>query len=1173
MSYNFLDKTGLTYFWGKIKDYISKITRNDLAVISNKEYSGIYGSANDQAGASFYFATVRPNNFYQMWRIKFRVYSNVPNQNEYIQYSEVEYYGNKSDIGYVIFNRIANTSGRCYYYNNLCRLSLTGYNAGYSHILGMGLRSSNNPTSSSYPRYFKIELLETENCTFTFYDTMKKIANISEYNTTNYAAITEYDGSNNGLRETGDDTNIWQLRHNAGNYVVSTALYRYMLCLQKNETTLIPMNAVNNSTATTKTLTTDIFNPFGQIVYYNNTNTVNANASVGASALFEQSQLDLRYSFNTGTTLTSHKDVYMVAVPQTNGMAKLHSTPITQTLPTSENGLIYILLGRAYSNYQIELYPMHPIYEYKNGSLGLYSKYEYYARNLTPVSICGSDSANTAGWYKIASSVMSSWGNTNILYFVKDGYASGQTGILDLEMRSDNTSISCWQVKWLTRNVSLPADSVRIVIDGMTWTMYFKRLTSQYGRVYFTEISHRSIGGSKPSYNVTYYDSSAPEQEAPSTNIISSDGGVALRATGDKNGNDITTTYQPKLTPGSNITITNNTIAATDTTYSVATTSVAGLMSPGDKTKADNIDRLLTNENLNNLLSTGTYYAGGGNTVSNKPTGVDAFGLKVFRTASGFWTQELIEGNTTPGARWTRQQSNNTWSSWTKMLWTDTTYTSKAAASGGTDVSLVTTGEKYTWNSKTSNTGTVTSVAVKMNNTTKGTVTTSGTIDLGTVITSHQDISGKQDKLTTQTAYTSKGSATKVPQITTNTLGQVTGITEVTISQPTVNNGTLTIQKNGTNVQTFSANQSGNATANITVPTKVSDLNNDSNFTSKTYVDNAVAANRGAENPIATILAYAGSEAPDGYLLCRGQAVSRTTYSLLFNAIGTQYGSGDGSTTFNIPDLQGKVIAGLDIVDEDFNVLGKTGGSKTVQLTKNQLPKINGSFTMHGAGSSTPVSNVSGDFTSDYNNTKYKNGGTEASGAGSKGNVKLVIGNDEAHENKQPYNTLNYIIKAYSGTDVPVPVESNSVKNSYDDSIANVYSTNYINTKVRGKKLWTNPNPNSSFAAQTITFNETNDYDFYKIKIKYGIDESYAYNWQDVEVGDIFNLLLMWSYTPGMADPSIKGHIGTGFRPECSCNHNSITFTNAVYYTSMDSTKSVNDTSHCIPLEIYGYYI
>lgn len=118
---------------------------------------------------------------------------------------------------------------------------------------------------------------------------------------------------------------------------------------------------------------------------------------------------------------------------------------------------------------------------------------------------------------------------------------------------------------------------------------------------------------------------------------------------------------------------------------------------------------------------------------------------------------------------------------------TDTTYESKAAASGGTAVSLVTTGEKYTWNNK-------------------------------------------QNALSSQTAYSAKGTATKVPQITTNTLGQVTKIEEVTITQPTVNNATLTIQKNGTTVKTFTANASTDVTANITVPTKTSDITNDSGF-------------------------------------------------------------------------------------------------------------------------------------------------------------------------------------------------------------------------------------------------------------------------------------------------------------------------------------------------------
>lgn len=69
---------------------------------------------------------------------------------------------------------------------------------------------------------------------------------------------------------------------------------------------------------------------------------------------------------------------------------------------------------------------------------------------------------------------------------------------------------------------------------------------------------------------------------------------------------------------------------------------------------------------------------------------------------------------------------------------------------------------------------------------------------------------GKQDALSSQTAYTQKWSATKVPQITTNSLGQVTGITEVTIDQPSVGNGTFTVKQGWTSKGTFSANQSSN---------------------------------------------------------------------------------------------------------------------------------------------------------------------------------------------------------------------------------------------------------------------------------------------------------------------------------------------------------------------------
>ena len=88
--------------------------------------------------------------------------------------------------------------------------------------------------------------------------------------------------------------------------------------------------------------------------------------------------------------------------------------------------------------------------------------------------------------------------------------------------------------------------------------------------------------------------------------------------------------------------------------------------------------------------------------------------------------------------------------------------------------------------------------------------------------------------------------------------------------------------------------------------------------------------------PAGSISMYAGSTAPTGYLLCDGSAVSRTTYADLFTAIGTTYGTGDGSTTFNVPNVKGKVPVGRDSGDTSFDTLGETGGEKTHTLTANE---------------------------------------------------------------------------------------------------------------------------------------------------------------------------------------------------------------------------------------------
>ena len=83
------------------------------------------------------------------------------------------------------------------------------------------------------------------------------------------------------------------------------------------------------------------------------------------------------------------------------------------------------------------------------------------------------------------------------------------------------------------------------------------------------------------------------------------------------------------------------------------------------------------------------------------------------------------------------------------------------------------------------------------------------------------------------------------------------------------------------------------------------------------------------------VCGHAGASAPAGALLCYGQAVSRTTYAILFAVIGTAFGSGDGVTTFNVPDLRGRVWAGLDNMGGTdagrlnmANTLGTTGGDQ-----------------------------------------------------------------------------------------------------------------------------------------------------------------------------------------------------------------------------------------------------
>lgn len=116
--------------------------------------------------------------------------------------------------------------------------------------------------------------------------------------------------------------------------------------------------------------------------------------------------------------------------------------------------------------------------------------------------------------------------------------------------------------------------------------------------------------------------------------------------------------------------------------------------------------------------------------------------------------------------------------------------------------------------------------------------------------------------------------------------------------------------------------------------------------------------------PFGSMANFVGTSAPTKWFLCYGQAVSRTTYSDLFTAIGTVYGAGDGTTTFNLPDCRGRVTAGKDNMGGSSadrltnlsggvngDILGATGGAQSVTLTSAQVPELTG--TAESAGSHT----------------------------------------------------------------------------------------------------------------------------------------------------------------------------------------------------------------------------
>lgn len=219
-----------------------------------------------------------------------------------------------------------------------------------------------------------------------------------------------------------------------------------------------------------------------------------------------------------------------------------------------------------------------------------------------------------------------------------------------------------------------------------------------------------------------------------------------------------------------------------------------------------------------------------------------------------------------------------------------------------------------------------------------------------------------------------------------------------------VNDGTDMKQINMTDLKTY-------LTGNLAI---TSSMITDGTIQEADLADGSVSQAKLAPDaqgvPSGIIMAWPTGTAPTGWLLCYGQDVSRTTYSTLYTAIGTIYGSND-STTFTLPDLRGRVIAGKDdmggaaagLMSDYGATLGATGGSEHVTLTESEMPSHTHTGNVNlrtnwegGYSTRSPVG--TGD-------ARYNGNGTSP---------PLTINNTgggAAHENTQPTMILNYIIK------------------------------------------------------------------------------------------------------------------------------------------------------------------
>lgn len=207
--------------------------------------------------------------------------------------------------------------------------------------------------------------------------------------------------------------------------------------------------------------------------------------------------------------------------------------------------------------------------------------------------------------------------------------------------------------------------------------------------------------------------------------------------------------------------------------------------------------------------------------------------------------------------------------------------------------------------------------------------------------------------------------------------------------------------------------------------------------------------------PSGAITQFAGSTAPSGWLLCNGSEVSRTTYSSLFLAIGTTYGIGNGSTTFNLPNLSGRVPIGKDSAQTAFNALNNIGGTSSITLAEANLPAHAHSLSSHTHGLSDHTHTLAHTHTGSSDSHTHDHGDTGSGGS---------------HTHTYFDNPRNSSIQYASGTagqDRSSTTANTGSSGSHSHSIANDSHSHSISTSTQSTSTSSIPSVTSSSGPST----------------------------------------------------------------------------------------------------------